>query len=127
MKTFKFILFSVILLNFASSYSQVDRRIGKELYEKNPKSKDKKSLSESINTFFKKEFELDGFQEAVINNLAKEFEEKYNQTLKNNSLSDFQKREELEKLNENFENKVLEILTDKQKEHYLKKLKKNKN
>lgn len=123
----KILLISLFTLCYNFSSSQVDRRIGRELYQSNSKEKEKTSLTETIDAFFKKNLTLDGFQEAVIHNLAKDYEDKYNQILNTSLLDDFQKKEELEKLNENFKTKVLEILNEDQKKIYLKKITKDKS
>lgn len=120
----KIILLLILFTFSTTSFSQVDRRIGSELYRNKSKSKEKTSIAETIENFFLKEIKMDGFQEAIIKNLAKEYEEKYNQIIGDNSLDELQKKGKFEDLNETFKAKVLEILNPEQQEIYLKKINK---
>lgn len=103
-----------------SSYSQVDRRIGRGQYERSPKNaqKAKVDFTEQSLEFFRKEIGIDGFQEAVIKNLIEDYQKSSKEIVESQAIEDLEKKEQLGGLNEKFKSKLAEILTSEQFEKY---------
>mgnify|MGYP006197906925 FL=1 len=117
MKTLLLLLFTFFSI---SSYSQVDRRIGRGQYERTPKNsqKAKVDFTEQSLDFFRKEIAIDGFQEAVIKNLIEDYQKSSKEIVDSESIETPEKRELLGILNGKFKEKLSEILTPEQFEKY---------
>ena len=117
MKTLLLLLFTFFSI---SSYSQVDRRIGRGQYERTPKNsqKAKVDFTEQSLDFFRKEIAIDGFQEAVIKNLIEDYQKSSKEIVDSESIETPEKRELLGILNGKFKGKLSEILTPEQFEKY---------
>ncbi len=124
----KIILLFLITSLSISSYSQVDRRIGRGQYERSPKNsqKTKVDFTEQSLEIFRKEIDIDGFQEAIIRNLIKENQAKSKEIIEAVSYSDIEKRNLLTELGEKFNVEIKKILQPEQIEKYEKLISKNK-
>jgi hypothetical protein len=124
----KIILLFLITSLSISSYSQVDRRIGRGQYERSPKNsqKTKVDFTEQSLEFFRKEIGIDGFQEAIVRNLIKENQAKSKEIIEAVSYSDLEKRNLLTELGEKFNIEIKKILQPEQIEKYEKLISKNK-
>jgi hypothetical protein len=124
----KIILLFLITSLSISSYSQVDRRIGRGQYERSPKNsqKTKVDFTEQSLEIFRKEIDIDGFQEAIIRNLIKENQAKSKEIIEAVSYSDLEKRDLLTELGEKFNIEIKKILQPEQIEKYEKLISKNK-
>lgn len=124
----KIILLFLITSLSISSYSQVDRRIGRGQYERSPKNsqKTKVDFTEQSLEFFRKEIGIDGFQEAIVRNLIKENQAKSKEIIEAVSYSDIEKRNLLTELGEKFNVEIKKILQPEQIEKYEKLILKNK-
>jgi hypothetical protein len=124
----KIILLFLITSLSISSYSQVDRRIGRGQYERSPKNsqKTKVDFTEQSLEFFRKEIGIDGFQEAIVRNLIKENQAKSKEIIEAVSYSDIEKRNLLTELGEKFNVEIKKILQPEQIEKYEKLISKNK-
>jgi hypothetical protein len=124
----KIILLFLITSLSISSYSQVDRRIGRGQYERSPKNsqKTKVDFTEQSLEIFRKEIDIDGFQEAIIRNLIKENQAKSKEIIEAVSYSDLEKRNLLTELGEKFNIEIKKILQPEQIEKYEKLISKNK-
>jgi hypothetical protein len=124
----KIILLFLITSLSISSYSQVDRRIGRGQYERSPKNsqKTKVDFTEQSLEIFRKEIDINGFQEAIIRNLIKENQAKSKEIIEAVSYSDLEKRNLLTELGEKFNVEIKKILQPEQIEKYEKLISKNK-
>jgi hypothetical protein len=124
----KIILLFLITSLSISSYSQVDRRIGRGQYERSPKNsqKTKVDFTEQSLEIFRKEIDINGFQEAIIRNLIKENQAKSKEIIEAVSYSDIEKRNLLTELGEKFNIEIKKILQPEQIEKYEKLISKNK-
>jgi len=124
----KIILLFLITSLSISSYSQVDRRIGRGQYERSPKNsqKTKVDFTDQSLEIFRKEIDIDGFQEAIIRNLIKENQAKSKEIIEAVSYSDLEKRNLLTELGEKFNIEIKKILQPEQIEKYEKLISKNK-
>ena len=124
----KIILLFLITSLSISSYSQVDRRIGRGQYERSPKNsqKTKVDFTEQSLEFFRKEIGIDGFQEAIVRNLIKENQAKSKEIIEADIYSDIEKRNLLTELGEKFNVEIKKILQPEQIEKYEKLILKNK-
>jgi hypothetical protein len=116
----KTLLLLLVTFFSISSYSQVDRRIGRGQYERTPKNsqKAKVDFTEQSLDFFRKEIAIDGFQEAVIKNLIEDYQKSSKEIVDSESIETPEKRELLGNLNGKFKEKLSEILTPEQFEKY---------
>ena len=116
----KTLLLLLVTFFSISSYSQVDRRIGRGQYERTPKNaqKAKVDFTEQSLDFFRKEIAIDGFQEAVIKNLIEDYQKSSKEIVDSESIETPEKRELLGILNGKFKEKLSEILTPEQFEKY---------
>lgn len=117
MKTLLLLLVTFFSL---STYSQVDRRIGRGQYERTPKNsqKNKVDFTEQSLDFFRKDIGIDGFQEAVIKNFIEDYQKSSKEIVDSESIETPEKRELLGILNGKFKEKLSEILTPEQFEKY---------
>lgn len=115
----KIVLLLITFISF-STYSQVDRRIGRGQYERTPKNhqKQKADFTEESLEFFRKEIEIDGFQEAVIKNLLDDYEKSSKEIAESESIEAPKKKELLLNVVEKFKTQLTEILTAEQYEKY---------
>lgn len=117
MKNIVLILIAFISL---SSYCQVDRRIGRGQYTNTSKNSQKGGLdfTEQTLDFFRKEIQIDGFQEAVIKNALNDHEKNSKEIIESESIETPEKKEILLTITEKFKNQLAEILTKEQFEKY---------
>jgi len=106
----------IILLYSVTSFSQVDRRIGSNQYKR--AKREKINYTEATLDFFKKEINIDAFQEAVIKNLVDEYQASGKEISESKTLNDIEKKERFTLLSEKFKKKLFEILSIEQQEKY---------
>jgi len=103
-----------------STYSQVNRQMGRTPQQNPPRETQKTKVDyvEQSLDFFRKEILVDGFQEAVIKNLLSDYERSQKEVIENESIKMIEKKQLIEDLTEKFKHKLSEILTPDQFEKY---------
>ena len=118
MKKIMFVFFIIFIS--MSSFSQVNRQMGRTPQQNPPRDpqKTKVDFVEQSLDFFRKEIIVDGFQEAVIKNLLIDYEKSQREIIENESMKIIEKKQLIENSTEKFKHKLSEILTPEQFEKY---------
>lgn len=123
MKGIFFLLISICSITLVNA--QMDRSVGMGQYKNNKKSKNIDIVESSIETL-KEKLALDDFQEAIFRNMIKDNQAKSKVIIEATTLSNVEKRAQLQELSEKFNIEVKKILSPDQVEKYDKLTAKNK-
>lgn len=115
----KFFLTILTICSFYNISAQVDRSIGVGQYKNNvkPDTKIEDIINQSV-AKFKEKLNLDGFQEAVAQNLVRSNYTKSKEIIESTLYSNEEKRDLIIKQGDNFNLEIKKVLSKEQAEKY---------